>query len=403
MASDNEPSNGASSSSSSSSDGPRQETPTSEVELTRLETIRATLRCFGFTNDVIKMVELGWGQNKQANSHWKLYSEWCRGNGLDPYEENRTNLLNFSCTRPGFKKQTYDGYFRTVERMWEIKKFDPKRPAVLLERLFLRGTQIKNPTVPRYNEVFDIKLLMKYIQEKLIPSKRPSDVRDRCILLFRTLVLMRSSEVRLIDINEIDFEAGTFKWLGSKTEVGMFLSPEVSFPATFQGFDLMTLVKEWMDERKNSNCGFLFNGLTKDTYHSVLGGDRIRNICKFHMEAAGIDITKYKPHSIRHASASALISAGATLDQVMALGRWQSLTTFFKYYLKQRSTPNVTELLLSEGSQNSRNTRNSEDAETNDEVLAALQSRNIRNSTIYSGRGRPRRTDGNFVRKNRYL
>ena len=287
-----------------------------------------------------------------------------------------------------------------MERIWEITEFNPKKPSILIKSLFLRGTQIQNPTVPRYNEVFDVLVLINYIKKELIPSERPVDVRDCCILLFRILVLMRSSEVRLIDMKEIDFEAGTFKWLGSKTAVGVFLSPEVPFPAAYHGIDLKALVKKWLKMREDSNCSFLCCGLTRKTFHSVLSVDRIRNICKEHMKAAGIDTTKFKPHSIRHASASALIANGGTLDQVMALGRWQSLTTFFKYYLKQRSTPNVTEMLVNGNSQNSRNSQNSENA---DEVLAALQARRIRSSTIYSGRGRPRTTDGAFSRKNRYL
>ena len=97
------------------------------------------------------------------------------------------------------------------------------------------------------------------------------------------------------------------------------------------------------------------------------------------MKAAGIDTTKFKPHSIRHASASALIANGGTLDQVMALGRWQSLTTFFKYYLKQRSTPNVTEMLVNGNSQNSRNSQNSENA---DEVLGALEGSEAQQYTV---------------------
>ena len=194
-----------------------------------------------------------------------------------------------------------------------------------------------------------------------------------------------SSEVAHIMLKELDWENDSYKWLGEKTHVGRILSGDVALPAAYQQFDIRPLLKKYLKRRRSSLSEYLFSGATPGTWNKPLSVDRIRNICKEHMKKSGIDVSKYKPHSIRHASASALIMAGATLDQVMALGRWKSLSTFLKYYLKQRPTINAAALLSGQ--------TQTPGPLSADNVLAAHQARRGRNSTRYKGRGRPRTTD----------
>ena len=254
------------------------------------------------------------------------------------------NLLNFCGDRLGNKQATYKNYELTIRRVWDFVSLTT-HPSDTLRRLFMRGVEITNPTVPRYEDVFDISILLKYVEENLINSDLTIHLRDACILFFRIFKLNRSSEVAHIMLRELDWDSDSYKWLGEKTHVGRIMSGEVALPAAYQQFDIRPLLKKYLKRRRASLSEYLFSGATPGTWNKPLSVDRIRNICKEHMKKAGIDVSKYKPHSIRHASASALIMAGATLDQVMALGRWKSLSTFLKYYLKQRPTINVAALL----------------------------------------------------------
>ena len=49
---------------------------------------------------------------------------------------------------------------------------------------------------------------------------------------------------------------------------------------------------------------------------------------------AGIDVTKFHPHSTRSASASAADSKFIPIDEIMHLARWKSADSFSKYYCK---------------------------------------------------------------------
>ncbi len=79
---------------------------------------------------------------------------------------------------------------------------------------------------------------------------------------------------------------------------------------------------------------FLFTRTTKGGADVPIKADTIRNRCLYHMQQAGIDVEKFKAYSIRHASASAMIRKGVPCELVIKIGRWKSLTTFLKYYLR---------------------------------------------------------------------
>ena len=50
------------------------------------------------------------------------------------------------------------------------------------------------------------------------------------------------------------------------------------------------------------------------------------------MEKAGVDISQFTPYTTRHASASAALQRGLSLDEVLSLGCWSTPSTFIKHY-----------------------------------------------------------------------
>ena len=53
------------------------------------------------------------------------------------------------------------------------------------------------------------------------------------------------------------------------------------------------------------------------------------------MQSAGVDVTLYKPHSVRSAAASKAKANHATLDEIMKTAGWSSAATFAKFYDKE--------------------------------------------------------------------
>ena len=52
------------------------------------------------------------------------------------------------------------------------------------------------------------------------------------------------------------------------------------------------------------------------------------------MERAGIDVSTYQPHSTRSAVVAKKSSAGASVKQLLKLGRWRTKSVFKKHYQK---------------------------------------------------------------------
>ena len=78
---------------------------------------------------------------------------------------------------------------------------------------------------------------------------------------------------------------------------------------------------------------------TIGTFHTPLGAQRLSNVMKNVMKAAGVDTSVYKGGSGRSAGSSAAAAKGVDLMHVlMATARWFSFKTFKKFYLRVRIT-----------------------------------------------------------------
>lgn len=143
----------------------------------------------------------------------------------------------------------------------------------------------------------------------------------------------------------------TFRWFGSKTDLAPVLSPAVDIPQGNRAFDFVALLRRFLELRKDSTCEQLFNHSTKSGFNQPLKADTIRSRCRYHMNKAGIDTSVDKPYSIRHASASSMVKNGISIEAVLKLGRWKTLSTFLKYYLRTNPKIDVVGLLTDQNIQ----------------------------------------------------
>jgi hypothetical protein len=72
--------------------------------------------------------------------------------------------------------------------------------------------------------------------------------------------------------------------------------------------------------------------LGRDRCHFPIGKERVANLSKAFLEGCGIDVKRYKGHSLRGAAATGRIDAGESVDDVMHCGRWKSISVFKRFY-----------------------------------------------------------------------
>ena len=52
------------------------------------------------------------------------------------------------------------------------------------------------------------------------------------------------------------------------------------------------------------------------------------------LQLAGIDLSIYKPHSTRHAAATAAFNANLPLNEILSKAGWSNARTFERFYYK---------------------------------------------------------------------
>jgi integrase len=235
--------------------------------------------------------------------------------------------------------------------------------------------------------VFDISLLLDYITHA--EWKTPIRKRDKAMVLFRIYMLRRSSEVATILFEQFkDGKTDSYSFRGQKmdrdgvvTIVGPLSIPEED--GVPDALSLRLAIADYLAVRgKEGTMLFVQSGDKK----SALKSQTVGNRCKTIMAAAKVPLL-YKPHSIRHASASAMIDKGISVNQVMRLGRWKSVQVFMTFYNRSKLVINGAQVL-------GKDYLLPEDMEMLENITPTPR------KTIYQGRGRPRKGDADFRRRN---
>ncbi len=183
-------------------------------------------------------------------------------------------------------------------------------------------------------------------------------LRDKCIALMRLALVSRSADLAAIDVTTlvrtpIGYNV-TFSHL-KNTPVGE--SPETVVLPSYEGdralcpvAALEAYLLRTANLRRRSTDGVVrqewagvFLALTGD--RKSLSVDRIARLLLALMTAAGVDTAKWRAHSARGASATALLKTGATPDEVMKAGRWKSERVFRDFYNRSVRLLNVVSTL----------------------------------------------------------
>ena len=239
-----------------------------------------------------------------------------------------------------FTAATVKGYERAISSVWDLTSEAICTSNVITMKLE-KESRTSNPNKPKYDSTFDIRPILNYIIE-IFKSKKPVDVCCRLILLLRTQALRRSSDIAYIVAGSVDLENLSFSQSRTKNDPNptgpIFFEENISNPALCLRRALQDYIQIFGDTFAKKPDGPLLIALN--------GGQGISSatIGKIVFEAmgqVGIDTKVFKSHSLRMASASALLDAGMSIEQVMKLGSWKSSQVFLKFYHRARVTGSV--------------------------------------------------------------
>jgi integrase/recombinase XerD len=174
-------------------------------------------------------------------------------------------------------------------------------------------------SLPRYLEADDV--------ERVIASCDLSTLcglRDRAILLLLARLGLRGGDITAMRLTDLDWHAGTVRVRGKGRR-------EVCLPLPQDAGD--ALIDYLMKARPQADTDRLFLCVNAPV-RPFAGSCSISDIVRFALQRAGIQDPPTKgAHLLRHSAATAMLRAGASLDQIATVLRHQSSDTT-AYYAK---------------------------------------------------------------------
>ena len=330
----------------SSSQGDNDGDQPSELESGRVTCIRRLLRKENYSDESIDKITSSWKNSKGMDAAWKLWYNWCLDSNQDPLFPSAPVLcdwLNFLHVTD-YSSGTISAYWGFVCQVFYLCcKVDLMEEPAL--KRFVAGVKSARPVKPKYDEAFDITLVIDWIKTNWGNNSalKETFLRSKVILLLRIFNLKRNQDVVRITMDTLvlDGDKPGFRMLGEKRQrqdlayssfCPLFTNPveELCPIAAIKAYNSCSSPdkKYLIAQLKSANS---------------MQASSIRKIVQVVMTKVGIPV-KFKSHSIRMAATTKLLEEGMSVDQVMTLGGWSSMSVFHKFY-NRRKLDNPTELI----------------------------------------------------------
>eukprot|EP01089_Gocevia_fonbrunei_P007184 TRINITY_DN1824_c0_g1_i2.p1 TRINITY_DN1824_c0_g1~~TRINITY_DN1824_c0_g1_i2.p1 ORF type:complete len:972 (+),score=163.13 TRINITY_DN1824_c0_g1_i2:748-3663(+) len=295
---------------------------------------------------------------KTYNSGWRNWVQYCKETNTRwdvPDEQAITNWLAGAVNRKdGKKRSNIDGFRSAISTIFSITHEFAIGKSTTVSRL-VKGINLENPKKPRYNEIFDIDILLDWIKKQgSTDTLEDRTLRTKVILLIRICRFARSSDISKIIMKEFKIEENyiTFRYLNPKGKHKGGFS-EIQKIEKFEKVPELCpylAIKEYLSRTENRRAKIKEENnqliISEKGAIKPLKKETISKLCKEAMEKAGINTRIYKAASIRHASASKAVDLGMEIEEVLETGCWTSRAVFETYYNRSVRTKNAGSVIL---------------------------------------------------------
>ena len=221
----------------------------------------------------------------------------------------------------------------------------------------MRGILKGNPPLPRYKEIWDVDIVLKYLlslEENCDLSLR--DLSKKLVVLLAITAPKRASEIARLDkkFMVINSEGATFQLTGlSKTQKDC--NPKEVFYCRFTQNRKICVVDCLCEYLKRSSefreSEAPHDPLIRTTVkpHKGVTPNTVSNWIKDVMSLSGINTSKFKAHSTRGASTSKAAYKGISVNEILKMADWSNANTFSRFYHRNPEKHQYSEAVLSFG------------------------------------------------------
>lgn len=319
-------------------------TPSTRNQITAdgLSVVRQELQAKGFSTQAQELMLASWrpGTKKQYDVYIKKWINYSSRRGINPTEPAVKDIIEFltGLFHSGV------GYSGINTARSALATFVMLPGAVALGKhpdisRLVKGVFQLKPSVPRYQGTWDVSIVLDYL-ETLYPHDSISlkELTLKLVMLTALVTGQRGQSLHLMDLTDM-----------VEGQEGYTFEITAKVKQSRPGKDQPVLILNWFTQNLKLCVASVLREYikrTKDLRHSArlfiahiephnaVSRDTISRWTRTVMQAAGIDVKKFAPHSTRAASVSKAHKARLPMDTILRTAGWSRDSTFNKFYNK---------------------------------------------------------------------
>ena len=205
---------------------------------------------------------------------------------------------------------------------------------------FLKAVFNLRPTQPRYKEIWDVENVLVYLR-KLSPVKTLSlkDLTFKLVMLLALTCVTGVQTLHLLSLDSMDKNRSSFSFRieeNLKQSRPGYTNPMLnvkSYPVDRRLCPLLVLNEYLFRTKHRRKSQYLLVSYIKP--HDRITTSTISRWIRIVLQRSGIDITKFKAHSVRAAATSKAFNKQIPVQDIMKSAGWTLESTFSRFYNKK--------------------------------------------------------------------
>ena len=273
---------------------------------------------------------------------WRKWVVWCDQKQVDPFEAPVSLVVEFlsELYQKGLEYRTINVYRSAISAYH--RPINGTQVGQIKEVcLLLSGIDNLRPPTPKYNVIWEVDEVLTCLKS-LGPEENLSnkDLTLKTVMLMALTALKRCSDLHILDTRFMALGETKVVFKLSEKPKGFRRKGKTPEPVEFftSGAELcpVSTIKNYIERTKtwreaNSETKFFLSHINP---HKAVTSSTIGRWLKTVLGNVGVDISKFTAHSTRSAASSKLKTLGASVQEIMNCGNWNSASTWQNFYHK---------------------------------------------------------------------
>ncbi|KAG0980756.1 hypothetical protein G6F29_007590 [Rhizopus arrhizus] len=295
------------------------------------------------------------------NRNWERWANWCSQQSptINYLEYAPKNVLKYLVQNRHYSTSHLNGIRSSIASVFNVVY--PSKPSIgqhhLIQDFFTahKKQRVQIPTREEI-EIWDLDILLKFIKAKYAHNDRLTimELQYKTVLLLSIFTMWRpKSDISRLQHRDVLFqtENGRIQGVTLICRLPKEAQQKTISLGTIDTSDLCPVTTLYLFIQKTEgyrgklpeNQTLFLAYINEQKPTSCVSPNTVTGWIKNNMSQAGIDTTKYQPHSIRSAASTKAVQLGFKIDDVKKHANWSlNSNTFEKYYYKPNHTDRIS-------------------------------------------------------------